>query len=297
MTTNHDAVAALPISGSANKTLLRNLVVARMPYSLADADDSRNLIAIDPATGAIPMDLLFLGRDFHYDATDTTTAHDGTSCLVSADGLRYKLAAGTDVFAYSVLNNTTSAPPASPTIGDAYLVAAGATGAWAGKSNYIATFTRRGWEFINFGVGRFIYVGAIDTYYHKNTGGAWVVGLGNQIFAANSVPLSAAINFGRRVIVENQPQRRRLHPRLQERRISSALPRPAHGQETTEKSQFARSQGRFRSIRRRRDGWLTIKLPAPTSSMSVQAGSRHSMSSRESARLPIMSRQPTTIAS
>src|SRR6266705_3553261 len=125
MTVNHDAVAALPISGSANKTLVRNVFVA----------------------------MLLLGRVFHYDHTDTTTAHDGTSCLVSADGLRYKLAVGTDVFAYAVINNTTSVPPGSPTLGDAYLVAAGATGAWAGKSNYIASFTRRGWEFTNFSIG------------------------------------------------------------------------------------------------------------------------------------------------
>ncbi|MGY4288901.1 hypothetical protein ACVWXO_008121 [Bradyrhizobium sp. LM2.7] len=204
MTVNHAAVGALPTIGSADKTALRNLLVARMAYVLGDAEDSRNLVAIDPATGAVIVDLVLFGRDFHYDPTDTTTAHDGTSCLVSSDGLRYKLAAGTDVFAYSVLDNTIATPPVSPALGDAYLVAAGATGAWAGKSNQIAVNTRRGWEFINFSVGRFIYVRSVDTYYHKNAAGSWVVGLGNQTFAANSIPLSAAINFGRRVIVENQ---------------------------------------------------------------------------------------------
>jgi hypothetical protein len=34
--------------------------------------------------------------------------------------------------------------------------------------------------------------------------GSWVSGFGSQTFGANSVPLSAAINFGKRVIVENQ---------------------------------------------------------------------------------------------
>jgi Protein of unknown function (DUF2793) len=204
MTVNHDAVAALPISGSASKTLLRNVNVARFPYVLFDADDSRNITLIDPSTGAITIDVMLFGRVFHYDPTDTTTAHDGTSCLVSADGLRYKLAVGTDVFAYAVINNTTSVPPVSPTLGDAYLVAAGATGAWAGKSNYIASRTNRGWEFVNFSIGRFIYVESVDTYYHKNSGGAWVTGFGNQVTTPNSVPLSAAINFGKRLIVENQ---------------------------------------------------------------------------------------------
>lgn len=204
MTVNHDAVAALPTSGSAVKSLLRSLVTARMPYVLADSDDSRNLIATDPSTGAIIVDLMLLGRVFHYDPTDTTTAHDGTSCLVSSDGLRYKLALGSDVFAYAVLDNIIATPPVSPTLGDAYLVAAAATGAWSGKSNYIAVKTNRGWEFVNFSIGRFIYVESVDTYYHKNAGGSWVTGFGNQTVIANSVPLSAAINFGKRLIVENQ---------------------------------------------------------------------------------------------
>lgn len=204
MTVNHDAVAAFPTIGNPNKTLARNVLVARMPYVLGDSDDSRNLVAVDPSTGAIIVDMVLFGRVFHYDPTDTTTAHDGTSCLVSSDGLRYKLAAGTDVFAYAVLDNTIATPPGSPSLGDAYLVAAGATGAWAGKSNYIAVKTNRGWEFLNFSIGRFVYVESVDTYYHKNAGGSWVTGLGSQTLAANSVPLSAAINFGKRLIVENQ---------------------------------------------------------------------------------------------
>lgn len=171
---------------------------------LADSDDSRNLIATDPSTGAIIVDLMLLGRVFHYDPADTTTAYDGTTCLVSSDGLRYKLALGTDVFAYAVLDNTIATPPVSPTLGDAYLVAAAATGAWSGKSNFIAVKTNRGWEFVNFSIGRFIYVESVDTYYHKNSGGSWVTGFGNQTVIANSVPLSAAINFGKRLIVENQ---------------------------------------------------------------------------------------------
>jgi hypothetical protein len=204
MATNHAAVAALPIVGAASKTLLRNAITARMPYVLADADVVTDLVAVDPSTGAAIVDIIYLGRLFHYDATDTTTANDGISCLVTFDSRRYKLSDGSDVFAYSVLSNSIATPPASPTIGDAYLIASGATGAWAGKANYIGTYTRRGWEFILFGIGRFIYVESVDTYYHRNSGGSWVSGFGNQTFGANSVPLSAAINFGRRLIVENQ---------------------------------------------------------------------------------------------
>lgn len=204
MSTNHDAVAALPISGAPNKTLLRNVLVQRMPYVLGDAENFANVIAIDPDTAATIVDVLYLGRAFHYDPTDTTTTADGTSCLVSSDGLRFKLSQGTDVFCYAVLDNTIATPPVSPSIGDAYLVAAAATGAWAGKSGQVAARTRRGWEFINFGIGRLVYVESVESYYHKTSAGAWVAGIGNQTIGANSVALSAAINFGKRLIVENQ---------------------------------------------------------------------------------------------
>lgn len=206
MSTNHDAVAALPVSGSADKSLVRNVLTKRMPYVLADADDVTNLVAVDPATGAAIIDILFLGRVFHYDATDTTTANDGVSCLVSFEGRRYKLSSSSDVVAFAVLDNTHAAPPGSPSIGDAYLIAAAATGAWVGKSNYVTVFTRRGWEFINFGIGRLIYVEAIDSYYHKNAGGAWVVGFGAQTLGAGSVPILAVLGANASFVikVENQ---------------------------------------------------------------------------------------------
>jgi hypothetical protein len=206
MSTNHDAVAALPITGSASKTLLRNLAVARMPYVLADSDVVTNLVAIDPSTGASIVDILFLGRVFHYDSTDTTTANDGVSCLVSFEGRRYKLSSSSDVFAFAVLNGTTSTPPGSPTIGDSYRIAAGATGAWSGKSNYITVFTKRGWEFINFGIGRFIYDEAQDAYWHKNAGGTWVTGIGTQTLAAGSVPITAVLGANASFVIKIENQ-------------------------------------------------------------------------------------------
>jgi hypothetical protein len=46
-----------------------------------------------------------------------------------------------------VLSFTTTAPPSAPNQGDAYLVPAGATGAWAGHQNHVAIFTPVGWIF------------------------------------------------------------------------------------------------------------------------------------------------------
>ena len=42
----------------------------------------------------------------------------------------------------------TPTPPTSPTVGAAYLVGDGATGAWAGKSQCVAGWTSGGWRFI-----------------------------------------------------------------------------------------------------------------------------------------------------
>ena len=47
----------------------------------------------------------------------------------------------------SVINVTTTAPPGSPTDGQAWIVAAGATGAWAGKEKQIAAWFG-GWKFL-----------------------------------------------------------------------------------------------------------------------------------------------------
>lgn len=48
----------------------------------------------------------------------------------------------------TVINRTLTAPPALPTPGDRHIVAAGATGAWAGQSRRIALFLASGWQFV-----------------------------------------------------------------------------------------------------------------------------------------------------
>lgn len=206
MTVNHDAVAALPTGSAASKTLTRTMTVKRFPYSLTDAESSLNLVAVDPDTGAIPSDLVYLGRVFHYDAADTTTAHDGTTCLVSSEGKRYKLASGTDVLAWSVKSASLTAPPGSPTIGDAYLVATAATGAWASKDGKVAIYTARGWEFVTFGIGRLVYDETTDSYYRKKPDGSWTSGFGTQAVGSNSVRPSALINAGIGYIIKIENQ-------------------------------------------------------------------------------------------
>ena len=46
-----------------------------------------------------------------------------------------------------VLDNTISTPPVSPNVGDSYIVASSPTGAWAGQTNAIATWSGSAWAF------------------------------------------------------------------------------------------------------------------------------------------------------
>jgi hypothetical protein len=206
MATNPKYQAAIPPTGggAVNKSLLRSAIALETPHVIADAGSWSDLVARDPSTGDLIIDIFYKGRVFHLDATDHTTIGDGVSALVTSDGYCYKLATNTDVFYYSVLDNNLTSPPSSPSLGDAHLIAPAATGAWAGKSNQIAIETARGWEYVNPATGRLIYVQSLDAYYHRKVDGSWATGFGNLTSGANTIPLSAIINAGKRVIVENQ---------------------------------------------------------------------------------------------
>ena len=47
----------------------------------------------------------------------------------------------------SVINRTLTTAPALPAVGDRHIVAAAATGPWAGQSGRIALFSQTGWQF------------------------------------------------------------------------------------------------------------------------------------------------------
>lgn len=76
----------------------------------------------------------------------------------------------------SVKDRDLTAPPASPANGDRYIVAAGATGAWAGKTNQIAVRIGGTWEYYVPKVGWLCFVEdeSVLTVY-KTTG--WSAGI------------------------------------------------------------------------------------------------------------------------
>lgn len=47
-----------------------------------------------------------------------------------------------------VINMTTSTPPGSPVVGDAYVIGAAPTGAWTGKTLCVTVYSSGGWLFI-----------------------------------------------------------------------------------------------------------------------------------------------------
>jgi hypothetical protein len=80
------------------------------------------------------------------------------------------------VVGLSVKDRDLATPPASPTDGDRYIVAAAATGAWAGKTGQIAVRVAGQWEFYPAKIGWLCFVedeSVLTTY--KATG--WGTGI------------------------------------------------------------------------------------------------------------------------
>lgn len=205
MSFNHEAVAALPVASAADKALIRALCTRRFAYTLTAAESATNFVAADPDTGVVPLYLIQNSTLFAYDSTDSTTAHDGATCLVSSDGKRFK--SGTISVPYSVLDKDTTAQPASPSVGDRYIVPTAATGTdWSGKDGQIAIYTAAGWRFATVPIGRLIYVEDETAYYHRNASGNWTAGVGSIPLAASSVKITNVLgaNASYVIKVENQ---------------------------------------------------------------------------------------------
>ena len=79
------------------------------------------------------------------------------------------------------LDKDLTAPPATPTSGALYIVAAAATGAWAGQSGKLAIWTTgddvtAAWQFVSPKSGWLVFVVDESTYYRFD-GSAWVSGI------------------------------------------------------------------------------------------------------------------------
>lgn len=199
---DNEVISALPTGGQASSPLLRNFLIKRMVYSFEPTDDPSTFTALDGDTGSLPQVLAFNGSFFWLDPDDTTSDHDGVAVIATADGYRYKVD-DIDYRTRSALSDTETDPPDSPSLGDVYLVPAGASGAWSSHQDDIAIWTRNGWRFEIPVIGKWLLiedVGGFKGYYSDG----WSYGPGARSFDDESVPLSASLGWGERVIVENQ---------------------------------------------------------------------------------------------
>lgn len=69
-----------------------------------------------------------------------------------------------------------ASPPAAPAIGSSYIVDADATGAWAGKAQYLAAWTSGGWRFVAPAEGMLLYERTSGTCAAFRSG-AWELGI------------------------------------------------------------------------------------------------------------------------
>lgn len=83
----------------------------------------------------------------------------------------------------TAINATTTAPPGSPTDGQAWIVGVGATGAWAGKDRQVAAWFS-GWKFYPPKEGWLCWDQALDVLIVYN-GATWTLATANSILRAS----------------------------------------------------------------------------------------------------------------
>ncbi len=105
--------------------------------------------------------------------------------LVRADVLAARLIQARDL----------TTPPVTPTDGQAWIVATGATGDWAGHDTEIAAFLNGGWVFLTPWAGAAFWVAAEATQVSW-VGGAWVAG-------QTAASPNAALTVGRVVEIDH----------------------------------------------------------------------------------------------
>jgi hypothetical protein len=176
MSTSHplriatDTVDTNNTEGGITETLY-DALQKRMPLALSATE---TLGDYDFSAGSVPLSVVYgqTGYVYFYNADDTTSADDGLTVLVSADGRRYILADASAIAIASVLSMTNT-PPGSPSAGDAYIVDTAPTGAWVGHAKDIALYTPRGWVFAAPKVGEALLNEATGLNVQYSAAGSW----------------------------------------------------------------------------------------------------------------------------
>lgn len=189
MPTKHAALTAIVDGAAIAKGALRTALVDRMLYRVATASDLRDLLVDQDGTAV--RSVLLNGTIWERDDTDTTTADDGTACIVTTSGgVRFKTTAAIRVRAVEARLST---PPGGPSIGQAWLIGAAPTGAWAANQDYVAVWTALGWRFIAPDPGWTVYDKALDGQWTWTAAGAWRRGIASADLNPAAIPVPALV--------------------------------------------------------------------------------------------------------
>ena len=141
-------------------------------FSAADLDIAEMVVRIGSVEegerdGALTVTVL--QDHFSLDSTYYVSDEPKTFAVPAID----ELPEGAEATSITVISQTLTAPPPSPADGDQYLVAGGATGAWAGHVGELATWNADEvvWDFTLPSAGTIIHVQSTSTYVAANGSG------------------------------------------------------------------------------------------------------------------------------
>ena len=90
------------------------------------------------------------------------------------------------LFKGSVLDTTLTTPPGSPAAGDAYIIPAGATGAWNGNTGKVA-FYCNGWQFVNASLKMRLYSVAQSEFFVYQSTNTWTAEPASTVSVLNDL--------------------------------------------------------------------------------------------------------------
>lgn len=192
-----DFKAALPETGKANKALLRAALVKRVIYPFAPTENPQDWTA--EVNGTVPLAIANEnGGIFYFDPDDETSAHDGATVIVTADGKRYKVS--NMVMPDAADGIGIDAPSGTEEIGAVYITSSAPDAEFAYWPDMLVMLTSRDWIPIEPRLGRPIYVKG-DRHYFQNENGDWT-----PVFLPQGGQIrdEALVGGQRRYIVENQ---------------------------------------------------------------------------------------------
>ncbi|MDQ8757856.1 DUF2793 domain-containing protein [Sphingosinicella sp. LHD-64] len=100
-----------------------------------------------------------------------------------------------DCALHSCVKGFATEPPAEPVSGEGWIVEAGASGAWAGRTGCLATWTSAGWRFVSPVPGMMVWDKEASHWIYWN-GEAWSDG---------AMPAAALMINGEQVVGPRQP--------------------------------------------------------------------------------------------